>query len=276
MRQGKTYGAEFALVGATMLVGALGFWGIFVGAEADPQPHHVLHLVTTYLWMGLLIAQLVQLRRGAYTQHRRYGLAVLALGPVLVASAALLTVHSAQRAIETGQEDALLVANILGTIWLGLVLWLAFALKRRRAVHGALLTSTMILFLGPALFFTLIAWVPQFRIEGPETFYRFAYAGMTGQAILLVTVLALFLKDRRNNWPYLLAGASYVLAEAIKAILAPLELTDPLTRLTAAPSEAGAFAVTLALMTALLAMMVLPSRRKGPAGSAVETSAKPG
>lgn len=264
MRQGKAYTAERALIGATAIAGFLGFWKIFAGADADPQPHHYLHAATTYLWMGLLIGQIVLLGRGAYAGHRRLGLAVLALGPVLVASAALLTVHSARRALESGQPDALLVPNVVGTLWLGLVLWLAFALKRRRAVHGALLCSTLILFLGPALFFALIAWAPPFRIEGPETFYRFQYAGMTGQAIILAIVFALFFKDRRNNWPYLFATASFFLAEAVKAVLVRFDLINALLRLTATPSEPAIFVITLAIMVGALAALVLPSRDRRP------------
>ncbi|UIP07183.1 hypothetical protein LY632_01915 [Erythrobacter sp. SDW2] len=254
----KQYGAEFGLIGATSVIGALGFWNIYLGPSADPQPHHHLHIATTYLWLGLLFAQLAQLARGNASRHRRLGLAVLAAGPLLVASAALLTVHSAQRAIASGEPDFLIVQNVVGTVWLALVLFLAFALKRRRKLHGALLMSTLVLFLGPALFFALLAFAPPFRIEGPETFYRFQTAAMTGQAIIAVVVLAMLLRDRRNNWPYLLAGGSYLVAEAAKAWLTHLELIDPLTRLVATPGKAAAFLVALALVAVLLAASVWP------------------
>lgn len=259
MERFKRYGAELGLIGATFVIGALGFWSTYLGPSADPQPHHHLHIATTYLWLGLLLAQLFLLARGRASQHRRLGLAVLAAGPLLVASAALLTVHSAQRAIASGEPDFLIVQNVVGTVWLALVLFLAFALKRRRKLHGALLMSTLVLFLGPALFFALLAFAPPFRIEGPETFYRFQTAAMTGQAIIAVVVLTMFLRDRRSNWPYLLAGGSYVAAEAIKAILTPMGLIDPLTRLVATPSETAAFLVTMVLVVILLARSVWPS-----------------
>lgn len=254
----KQYGAEFGLIGATLVIGALGFWNIYLGPSADPQPHHHLHIATTYLWLGLLLTQLVLLASGNASQHRRLGLAVLAAGPLLVASAALLTVHSAQRAIASGEPDFLIVQNVIGTAWLALVLLLAFVLKRRRKLHGALLMSTLVLFLGPALFFALLAFAPPFRIEGPETFYRFQTAAMTGQVIIAAVVLAMFLRDRRSGWPYLLAGGSYLVAEAAKAWLTHLELIDPLTRLVATPGKAAAFLVALALVAALLAALVWP------------------
>lgn len=259
MQRYKPYAAELLLILFTMVVGVLGFWTIYVGPRADPQPHHHLHVVTTFGWMGLLAAQISLLARARRPSHRRLGLAVLLAGPLLVASAALLTVHSARRAITSGEEDVLLVQNITGTLWLGLILVMAFALKKRRKVHGALLSSTLILFLGPALFFSLIAFAPPFRIEGPETFYRFQTAGMTGLAIILLIVAVLFAKDWRNNWPYLLAAASYLVGEGGKAMLAGLGLIDPVTRAVATPSEAAAFIIALAIMLALLVRTVLPT-----------------
>lgn len=259
MRRYKPYAPELLLILFTMVVGVLGFWTIYAGPRADPQPHHHLHVATTFGWMGLLIAQISLLARAKRANHRRLGLAVLIAGPLLVASAALLTVHSARRAIASGEEDFLIVQNVVGTFWLALILYMAFALKKRRKVHGALLSSTLILFLGPALFFTLIAFAPPFRIEGPETFYRFQTAGMTGLAIILLIVLLLFAKDWRNNWPYLFAFASTLPGEGGKAMLGRLDLIDPLTRTVAIPSELAAFIIALAIMLALLVRTVLPT-----------------
>ena len=256
----KPYAGELLLVLLTMAVGVLGFWDIYTSPESDLQPHHHLHLVTTFGWMGLLLAQILLLARGAGATHRRLGLAVLLAGPLLVASAALLTVHSARSAIASNQEDFLIVQNVIGTLWLAIILVMAFILKKSRKVHGALLNSTLIMFLGPALFFSLIAFAPPFRIEGPETFYRFQTAGWTGLAVIMVIVLLFFLKDRRNNWAYLFAAASYLLGELGKAALGYFELKEPLTRLVAAPSEATAFVASFAVVSALLSPVVWARR----------------
>jgi hypothetical protein len=267
MARYRPYAAEFLVLGTTMVVGLLGFWNIYFGHGADPQPHHHLHMATTYLWMGLLLTQLVLLTSGKRSEHRRWGLAVLAAAPLLVASVALLTVHSASSALAAGEEDFLIVQNVFGTLWLALVIILAFVLKKRRKVHGALLSSTLILFLGPALFFVLISFAPPFRIEGPETFYRFQTAAMTAQAIVLATALLLLIKDRRHNWPYLFAASSFLLAEATKAWLTRLDLIDPLTRLVGAPDEASTFVVIFAIVATLLATTLLPTKRQEPASS---------
>lgn len=273
MKRYRPYRAELLLILFTMIVGVLGFWGIYAGPRADPQPHHHLHVATTFGWMFLLVVQISFLARAKRASHRRLGLAVLFAGPLLVASAALLAVHSASRAISSGEEDVLLVQNIVGTLWLALILFMAFALKKRRKVHGALLTSTLIVFLGPALFFSLIAFAPPFRIEGPETFYRFQTAGMTGLAIILLIAAILFAKDWRNNWPYLLAAAGYPVSDGAKAMIVRLDLIDPLTRAVAAPDEAAAFIGALAIMLALLVRTVLPTSPRKRTKEVVPTDA---
>lgn len=263
----RPYAAEFVLLGTTMVVGLLGFWDVYFGRGANPQPHHHLHLATTYIWMGLLLTQLVLLTRGKRAEHRRLGLAVLAAGPLLVGSVALLTVHSASSALASGEEDFLIVQNVFGTFWLAVVILLAFLLRKRRKVHGALLSSTLILFLGPALFFVLLAFAPPFRIEGPETFHRFQAAATTAQTVILAIVLLLLIMDWRHNWPYLFAAASFLLAETTKALLTPLDLIDPLTRLVGTPSKASSFLVTFAVVAALLAAILLPTKSRRTSAS---------
>lgn len=111
---------------------------------------------------------------------------------------------SAHKGVVSGEGDFLVVRNVGVALELGLLILLAFVLRRRRILHGSLLLSTTLLFMGIALFFTLISFVPQYRIEGPETFYRFATAGMAAQATSLVAGLLFFVRDFRNGWPFAL------------------------------------------------------------------------
>ena len=95
MRRVKEYVFEYLLIATVMVISVLGFWGIYFGAEADPQPHHHLHVATAFLWMFLLLFQLTLIGRGSYKTHRKVGLTVLVAGPLLVATTAMLSVHSA-------------------------------------------------------------------------------------------------------------------------------------------------------------------------------------
>src|SRR5688572_15906199 len=217
MKRAGHYRLEFGLIAAVMLIMVLGFWDIYFGADASAQPHHHLHITTVFIWIGLLLTQLTLMARGSRAMHRKVGLAVLVAGPLLVATAAMLSVHSAHKGVVSGEGDFLVVQNVLGTIELSLLIFMAFLLKNRRKLHGSLLLSTVIQFMGIALFFSLMSFVPQFRIEGPETFYRFQTAATTGQTICLAVGFLFFIRQPRNNWPFLVAAACFFLNDAVRS-----------------------------------------------------------
>ncbi len=251
-RTPRQYPFERLLIVATLLLSVSGFWSIYAGADAAPTAHHHLHLGTTFAWLFLLLHQLRLVEHRRYGDHRRVGLAVLVLGPLVFATTAMLSVHSAHRALVSGQGDFLIVQNVMVTLELGALILLAFVLRRRRKLHGALMTSTAILCMGIALFFTLISFVPPFRIEGPETFHRFQTAGMTGQGIVLVVGLLLFAKDRRNGWPFLLVAASFPLNELIRASLESNAQIEPVTAFVGSMGQAATFVVCIAALLAAL------------------------
>lgn len=264
----RSYRFEYALIAAVALISILGFWDIYAGPRADPQPHHHLHVATAFMWMGLLLIQLRLIDKGSRKQHRKIGLAVVAAAPLLVATTAMLSVRSAHRGLVSGEGDFLIVQNVMGTIWLALLIALAFLFKKKRKLHAALLLSTLLLFMGIALFFALIAFAPPFRIEGPETFYRFQTAAMTGQAITLAVGVLFFVRDVRNGWPFLFAPLSFGLNEGIRMFLTERGLIDPLTQAVGSMTQVLTFVGTFALLLALLAATALPaakSRRLAPA-----------
>jgi hypothetical protein len=262
MNRFRQYFLEFGLIAATMLISVLGFWDIYFGAEADAQPHHHLHLVTDFIWMGLLLTQLTLIARGRYGMHRKVGLAVLLFGPLLVATTATLSVLSAHKGVVSGKGDFLIIQNVGVTIELGLFIVLAFLLKNNRKLHASLLLSTLVLFMGIALFFALISFAPPFRIEGPETFYRFAMAGIAGQIICLVVGLVFLIRDWRNGWPLLVAALCFPLNDAIRTLLTELGLIDELTEVVGSMSQPFTFVATFALLGSLLAATALPALRR--------------
>ena len=266
MESVKRYPFEHLLIAATMLLTVLGFWDIYLGANAAPNPYHHLHVVTDFIWLFLLLYQLSLIGNKRYGDHRRAGLAVLVIGPLLFATTAMLSVHSAHKGLVSGQGDFLIVQNVMVTLELGLLILLAFVLRRRRKLHGSFIMSTAILFMGIALFFTLISWVPQYRILGPETFYRFETAAIAGQATCLVVGLLFFVKDFRNGWPFLLAGAFFFLNELIRSTLTKNQLIEPLTEFVGSIDQAFTFVGSFAVLLALLAATgMLNSNRGGGA-----------
>lgn len=110
-------------------------------------------------------------------------------------------------------------------------------------------------------FFALIAFAPPFRIEGPETFYRFQTAAMTGQAITLAVGVLFFVRDMRNGWPFLLAPISFGFNEGIRILLTGRGLHEPLTQAVGGMSQVLTFVGTFALLLAVLAATALPAAR---------------
>lgn len=270
----KSFGAyplESLLVGTTTLLTIAGFWNVYFGQESNANPYHHLHVVTNFIWLTLLLCQLALIGSGNYSTHRRLGLSILVAAPMLVASATLLSVHSAQKGLASGQGDFMIVQNVMGTLELGVVIILAFALRRNRQLHASFLVSTALLFMGIAMFFSLIGFVPGFKIEGPETFHRFGKAATTIQCACLAIGILFFVKNPRSGWPFLLAGSFFLLNESIKSLLEQRELIQPLTEIVASISQplafTGGFVSLLLLLAATGILKPRPKRLplRGPA-----------
>ena len=253
MKNPSQYFFEYVFLVIVIMLTITGFWSLYFGKGADPNPYQHLHLALIFTWLFLLLYQLSLIDRGSYREHKKVGLAVFVMGPLLFASTALLSVHSANKGLVSGEGDFLIVQNVMGTLELGFIILAAFMLRKRRKLHGYFLLSTAILFMGIALFFTLISFVPAFKIEGPETFYRFQSAAITGQAICLVVGIVFLIKEFRNAWPMLLAGLFFLLNELIRSFLTKHDLIQPLTEFVGSMSQPFTFIGSFAIIFALLA-----------------------
>jgi hypothetical protein len=266
MKSFRAYPLESLLVGAATVLTVAGFWNIYFGPESSANSYHHLHVVTNFIWLTLVLCQLALIGNGNYSTHRRLGLSVLVAAPLLVASATLLSVQSAQKGLASGQGDFMIVQNVMGTLELGAIIILAFALRRRRQLHASFLVSTALLFMGIAMFFSLIGFVPGFKIEGPETFHRFAKALTTIQYACLAIGFIFFVKNPRSGWPFLLVGSFFLFNEFVKSLLARRDLIQPLTEIVASASQPLAFTGSfVSLLLLLAATGMLKARPKRPA-----------
>ncbi|MEO8011860.1 MAG: hypothetical protein ABI650_09475 [Dokdonella sp.] len=262
-------------IGFLLLVIALsltGFSSLFSADRAGPSAFQLMHIVTSLAWLTLLLTQLVAIRQRRFDRHRAIGMSVFFAAPVLVASMVLLSAHSAAKDAVLGRADVMVVQNVMVTLELALLVLLAFALRRNRAIHGALMLSTALLFMGIALFFTLISYVPGYRIEGPETFYRFAKAAQATAYAGGIVGLLFFARNWRTGWPWLLAGSFFFINGFVQMIVARNDGTRALTALVASIDPWPAFGMGLLIFSALLWMawrvkpgagMALGSSRQG-------------
>ncbi len=252
MKNLRKYIFEYLLIFSAIALSVAGFWNIFFGPEANPTPYHFFHVITVFVWLFLLLYQLSLIGKKQALSHKRIGLSILFFAPLLVATTAVMTIHSADKGVISGRGDPLFVQNVMGTFELAVLILLAFVVRKRRALHGAFLLSTVLAFVGVALFFTLLAFVPQFKIEGPETFYRFAYAAITGLVIRLIIGILFFIKDRRNNWPLLITGLMPASSFLIGAILESYELIPRSTAFVGSFNEIVTFGVSFIIVLVLL------------------------
>ena len=263
MRNFKKYILEYLLIGIVIVLCVPGFWTIYFGVNASPSFYQNLHVATSLTWLFLLLYQLTLIGKKQHANHRKIGLSILFFGPLLFATTAMLSVHSAHKGVVSGEGDFLLVQNVMGSLELGFVILLAFIFKKRRKVHGAFLLSTAILFLGIALFFTLTNAVPQFKIEGPETFYRFGTAAATARNVCLVIGLLFFLKDRSNGWPVLLVSTFFFLNEYLNQFLAKQNLLQPLTEAVGSMSKPFTFLGSFVVLLICLTLTGVTYKRQG-------------
>jgi hypothetical protein len=248
MKNLRRYLFEYLLLVVVILLTLAGFWNIYFGAEANPNSYQALHLITLLTWLFLLLLQLGLIGKNQYLNHRRVGLAILFVGPLLVATTAVLAVHSAHKGLDSAEGDPMIVGNVLAPLQLSSIIVVAFILKKRRAIHGAFLLSTAILFLGIALFFTVLAFMPD----------RFDVAGMAGTFVCLLVGILFFLKDRRNGWPMLIVGSLFTINGFISSFLVENGLILPLTKFIGSAHKPIVFLGAFTLMLILLALTVIP------------------
>jgi hypothetical protein len=264
MNNSKKYVFEYLLVFIVILLTVTGFWSVYFGDDAKPTPYQNLHVITNFIWLFLLLYQLSLIGKKQYLIHRKIGLSILFLGPFLFATVALLSVYSAHKAVVSGKGDILIVQNVMVTLELGFIILMAFILKKRRKLHGAFLLSTAVLFMGIALFFTLISFVPQFKIEGPETFYRFETAAATARYICLFIGLLFFLKDRKNGWPILLVSSFFTINNFINTLLIKRNLIQPLTEFVGSLNQLITFLGSFIILLILLTLTGIANKKQVP------------
>ncbi|KFN43019.1 hypothetical protein [Arenimonas oryziterrae] len=248
----KPYSLELFFLCLVMLISLVGFSSLFVGSDASITAYHVVHVITILGWLTLLAIQLFLIRQGRFDSHRIVGKTIFVAGPVLVATLTFLTVHSAAKDAALGRADFMVVQNVMVTLEVALLVLLAFALRRNRRIHGALLLSTGLLFMEIALFFALISYAPGFRASGPGAPPSFAAAGQTITWVGGGVALLFFFRNWRIGWPWLLAGSFAFVNGLLQMLLARSEGTKPLTLLVASIGRPSAFALGLLVFAVLL------------------------
>ncbi len=203
------YTFEIGFLVTVIAVSLVGFSSLVFGEPMKLTAYHALHIVTSLAWLALMLTQLVCIRQQRFHLHRAIGTSIFAAGPLVVASLTLLSVHSAAKDAALDRADQMVVVNVMPTLEIALLVFLAFVLRRYRAVHGSLLLSTGLIFLSVALFFTLVSYAPGYRSVDAFSGPQFAKSAQTSALMCGVIGLFFFLKNWKTGWPWLLTPRSY-------------------------------------------------------------------
>lgn len=263
---------ELAFLLLVLALALAGFSGIYVGGHARPDGFQHLHVASSIAWLGLLSVQWWVVRQRRFQLHRTIGVAIYAAAPLLVGTLVLLTIHSAAKDAAAGRADFMVVPNLMVTLEVALLLFLAILLRHQREIHGALMMGTALQFMGIALFFTLVGHVPGFTGSGDGSPPRFAQAAGVATGAVGLVGLGFFLANRRIGWPWLLAGSFFFINGLLQAAVADAGGARTLTALVASIDRAPGFVLaTLGFAIALdVARRRTTTRRAStPAGSAV-------
>lgn len=237
-----------------ILISITGFWNIYFGPDANPTFYQNLHVITTFLWLWLLLAQLVYIDSRKNSIHRRLGKSIFVVGPILIGTLVLLSVHSASKSAARGEADMLVIQNIFPALEVALLILLGFFFRKNRVLHGHFLMSTSLLFFGIALFFTLISFIPGYKIDGPDTFYRFEIAGVTATYISVAFGLLLFFIQRKSGWPWLFVCILFFVNGYIGELI---EGADKMVSLTAFIGSINEYVAFLGALLVVLVVLIL-------------------
>ena len=244
----KKYIFEYLLILTTIILTVSGFWNIFFSADAKPNSYQIFHVIVILSWLFLMLYQLSLIGNKQGIKHQRVGLSILFFGPLLCAQAVLLAIQSAHRGLVSGEGDFMIVQNSLAPIELGLIILLAFILKKRRKIHAAFLISTVVFMLGISIFFLLLAVAPEL----------IGYA----MYITLFVGILFILKDRKNGWPILVSSSFFIINDFIYLILNEQVLIQPLTTFVGSLKQLISFIVSFIILLFLLIFTGITNKRR--------------
>lgn len=164
-----------------------GFWKTYFSIFFDgPHPAHHLHGVVMTLWVLLLIGQASLIRSRSMKTHRALGQTAYLLGPLVVITGIIVTLHNIAAAPDPT------VPFMLSLYWFGWFSALAFgilfalAMMHRRdfQLHGRYMIATGLVFLFPGLSRLIYLGTEQFGIAPPDFYHLQFLVGLAGLALI--------------------------------------------------------------------------------------------
>lgn len=208
-------------VGFVLVVIMLGFWASYWSLVGSVRNAFHVHAISAMAWLSLLIVQNLSIQRRRNALHKQMGMASLALFPFLILGLVMIMDVSGQR--YAAQESASMMHNGpsfgIGTgIAIAAYLTLFYqALKNRRRVKlhaGYMLATPLILFESP-FSRVMASYLPWMNFIGSEEVHTVQDMIAISDGMVAIFALALYLRDRRNGAPWLVAAGFCVLQAVV-------------------------------------------------------------
>ncbi|MFC3195721.1 hypothetical protein ACFODZ_15810 [Marinicella sediminis] len=194
-----------------LIITVVAFWPSYFGRLNDAPLAHHLHGATSTLWILLIAWQSWLIHNGRRAAHRKAGLLIFVMVPLMTAAFALVTWAGAQKAVADHPfyvlfGQALLTADVWLMCSTALQVYLAMRWRRLVHIHSALIIGTLIGLLPPILSRLFANYLPGMMIEGPDTLYRFEYAIQLSMLLSVLLGIGLAVLYRKSRWPWLMAA----------------------------------------------------------------------
>jgi hypothetical protein len=227
------FGGGIPIALLAIAVALVGFFPSFFSNPTSLDALHLVHGVSSFAWLLLVLVQASLIRARNYKLHRTLGWSSLALFVVLVATSwRMIGVMLSGASGMPFDLAKLLALSDLATLPLFIVFYgAALWLRRDRHVHSRLISATVLVGMIPALGRLFAQGIP-------------ALGGLSGAlhptylAVLAVLAAAIWSDWRagRLRWPFLLAFAWFALTYALLYPLAASAGFDRLAHVLATGS----------------------------------------
>jgi hypothetical protein len=211
----------------TIVVIAVGFWPSYFSVVGTVPWQFHAHGVAATLWVAMVLAQTLLVKKERLHLHRAIGKASLFLFPFLIGGLFGIIDYTGKHFV-SGEPDPVR-AMLGGAFATGMAVAAAAyvavfyqALKNRRKVwlhSGYMLTTPLILFESP-FSRVLGMYVPMFMVTGPDTFDRILPSILWSMALELVFIAAVWWVHRDRARPFLVAGG-FIVAQMVVMALSP-------------------------------------------------------
>lgn len=187
------------------------FLPLLTGAFSAPLIIY-LHAVCLFGWVALFLAQSLLVQRRDLSRHRQLGWLGAGLAVGVVTTTLAVGILASRRTLAAGApvvaNAEMLVIMIEMAVFASLVS--AAILQRRRPdVHKRLMLLALLGSLGPA-WFRFRHYFP--AVDNPILFYSLILA----DSLILIAILADYLRDRRIHWVYPIVGGAMVLVHLVE------------------------------------------------------------